>query len=333
MSTFNELYGRNIHYLVRASQKIPSMGILFKPIDVFSIRYNEALIALMMTVERNPTPRQIERGSVARLQDILNDMPTSLRKGTISWLVLEGEEEPSALIIHKGITAEDLTRLAQTRLSSLSFETALKQPSFLRFFAVMKHFTHMKEAYNQEREQAKTSTLAHSEPVAHYMSGEQADRRRRQSPPERFTVKEQASMLIKQPVETVFEAVSHLETCAPGEPRAAEESAQVNEVRLTSEGPLGVGTTFVQITTVRAIPSETRIEITEYEPLHAITFDYVQLSMQISYTFAPTADGTRVTETVARGGCFSLLASLIWGPEKKHRERSRLERVKEMLER
>jgi hypothetical protein len=199
MSTFNGLYGRNIHYLVRTGQKFPSMGMLFKPIDVFSIRDNEALIALMVTVERNPTPRQIERGRVAPLQDILNDMPTSLRKGTISWLVLEGEEDPSTLIIHKGITAEDLARLAQTRLSSLSFETALKQPSFLRFFAIMKHFTNMKEALNQEREQAKHSTLAHSEPVAHSMSGEQADRRRRQSPHERFTVKEQASMLISSP--------------------------------------------------------------------------------------------------------------------------------------
>jgi len=69
---------------------------------------DEKATTMMVIVAKNPTPREIESRRVIPLQEILNKMPTTLRSGFISWLILEGEEEPTTLIIHQGLSMEGL---------------------------------------------------------------------------------------------------------------------------------------------------------------------------------------------------------------------------------
>jgi len=123
-------------------------------------KHDETVIALMVIVEKDPTPRAVERGRVVPLQEVLNDIPLTLQDGTLSWLILAGVAEPSALIIHKGIAMEELSLFAETRLMEKAFDTPLK--SLFGFF-------HFQKSFEKARAQAKQSTLANSEPVANYM--------------------------------------------------------------------------------------------------------------------------------------------------------------------
>ncbi len=125
--------------------------------------HDETVIAMLIRVAKNPTPREIKRGEVVPLQEILHNIPTTLKSETISWLIVEGEEDPSCLIIHKELTMEELTRFGQQALQSKIYEKAFKNP--LNFSYTRTVRVRVAEA----NEQAKTSKLAHSEPVANYI--------------------------------------------------------------------------------------------------------------------------------------------------------------------
>ncbi len=168
MPTFDGLYTSTIHYLSRSGE-IPAYGILVKPINLFRMKDDETVMALMVIVAKNPSPQQIKHGWAVPLQDIFNDMPRTLRRGVISWLNLEGEEEPSTLVIHTGITKEELARFAWSRLMRIPLEKARQAPFLMRFITVLKLSTRSEEARARAREQAQRSTLGNSEPVAHYL--------------------------------------------------------------------------------------------------------------------------------------------------------------------
>jgi hypothetical protein len=164
MSSFNDLYASSIHYL-RRNGTTPAYGIR-KPNSLSLSKHDEMIIALMVIVAQNPSPREIERGKVVPLQEILDNMPTRLRDGMLSWLILEGEEVPSSLIIHTGISMEDLAIFAAMRLGSTAIEKMPKGPfSFFNSSKIKKVRNNIEEA----KQQAKKSTLANSEPIAHYM--------------------------------------------------------------------------------------------------------------------------------------------------------------------
>src|SRR5205823_5957566 len=150
----------SIHYL-HSNGKISGHRIS-KPISV-SFKHDETVIALMVVVAKKPTRRKIERRKAIPLQEVLNDMPTRLRSGTLSWLILEGEEVPSSLIIHTGISKEDLTLFATMRLVRIALEKTPKGPLiFLNFRGKIKKARNDIEV---AKEQAKKSTLANSEAV------------------------------------------------------------------------------------------------------------------------------------------------------------------------
>ncbi|MDQ6661931.1 MAG: hypothetical protein M3Z24_13340, partial [Chloroflexota bacterium] len=130
----------------------------------------EMVLALMLIVAKNPTRRAIARGQAVPLYKILNDMPTQLREGLISWLILEGEAEPSSLIIHTDIESHYLAMFARSRLIMLALEKVRKERlSFLNPFNSKRKLNETRNAIGQVREQAKQSRLANSEPVAWYL--------------------------------------------------------------------------------------------------------------------------------------------------------------------
>ncbi len=94
---------------------------------------------------------------------------------------------------------------------------------------------------------------------------------------------------INHPIEKVFARIANLDQSGGWEVHPEKEERVTYHVlglpihviqqlpglvtiQKTSAGPLGVGTTFVQITTQRGISTETLIEITEYKPPRVVTF-------------------------------------------------------------
>lgn len=163
MSSFNGLYVNRIHYLRRNGYGVGKLNS--RPSSLY--KHDETVIALMAVVARNPTAREIKRGKVVSLQEILKDMPTRLRDGMLSWLILEGEAEPSSLIIHTDIAKENITMFAMMRLGYMALEKRPKGPLiFLNFRSKIKE---IRNNIEEAKEQAKKSTLANSEPVARFL--------------------------------------------------------------------------------------------------------------------------------------------------------------------
>lgn len=73
----------------------------------------------------------------------------------------------------------------------------------------------------------------------------------------------------------------------------------ISETRKTSEGPVGVGSSFLQ---VRTVPehSEEALEVTEYEPdrRFAIRGDLGPFHGDVSYVLDPAQGGTIITNAV-----------------------------------
>jgi len=147
----------------------------------------------------------------------------------------------------------------------------------------------------------------------------------------------------------VFSYVSDLEQIRPYEQRKGVEHisyrlffipivwkvryAQVKERRQTSEGPLRVGTTFLQITTMPSgISFETALEITAYEPPSIIVLKRPIPPNEVIYVFEPVHGGTKLTKTVKiAGGCYTLTRPF-FAPLMKEQAKADLGWLKEILE-
>ena len=112
------------------------------------------------------------------------------------------------------------------------------------------------------------------------------------------------SIEINRPLEEVFAFVSNPENM----PRW---SSTGSEVKITSAGPIGVGTTYRSVVTILGRRIEVEVEITEYEPNRS----FAQKSksgpfpVESRTTFERVDGGTRVNSTsVAEPGGFFKLA-------------------------
>ena len=162
MPSFDGFYTRKIHSL-SLNGTIPTYGI--GELNHFPLTTrNESVTALMAIVAPPSSSRQFQPGKVISLQEILTSMPIQLRNGTLSWLILEGEEVPSSLIIHTGMSQEDLARFAEVKLGSMALEPLPKRVS--RILTQVKAFPNQREAI---KELARKSRLTNSEPVSSYM--------------------------------------------------------------------------------------------------------------------------------------------------------------------
>src|SRR5215469_12026572 len=136
MPSFHGLYVHsrgNIYFDLRSEGREP-FSCLCKPTALPIEMLDEKATTMMVIVQKNPTPREIESRRVIPLQELLNNMPTTLRSGFISWLIVEGEEEPTALVIHQGLSMEGLARLGRLRITGKAFATYVKSFDFFDFF-------------------------------------------------------------------------------------------------------------------------------------------------------------------------------------------------------
>ena len=113
MPSFDGLFVRNIS-LLSNERRTPSLPS--SPATLSFYKNDEDIIALMATVTSIQRPRERKRGRVVPLLEMLYNLPQTLRDGSISWLVLPGEEAPSTIVIHKDLTTENVIRLATSRI-------------------------------------------------------------------------------------------------------------------------------------------------------------------------------------------------------------------------
>jgi uncharacterized membrane protein len=97
-------------------------------------------------------------------------------------------------------------------------------------------------------------------------------------------------VVIDRPIEDVFAYVADFEN-------VAQWAGPVTEAKKTSEGPVGVGSTFIQVSRFLGRKAESTIEVTEYAPHKKISQKSSSgpILMETSYILEAVEDGTKVT--------------------------------------
>jgi carbon monoxide dehydrogenase subunit G len=97
------------------------------------------------------------------------------------------------------------------------------------------------------------------------------------------------SVEIDRPIEAVFKYTLH---------NVAEWSIVVVEDEVTSDGPVGVGTTFRSITEERGDRMEFSGKVTKHEPptAHSVFMTGKSFDLVVDYTFEAIDGGTRLTQ-------------------------------------
>ena len=136
------------------------------------------------------------------------------------------------------------------------------------------------------------------------------------------------NLIIDRPVEEVFAFVSNSENL----PRWRSTSL---EVKKTSEGPLGVGSTFKGRFTFLGRQFDGNLLVTAHEPNRVYVSKLAEgpFPIETGYTLTPIEEGTHVTFIVegAPGGFFKLAEPLVVSMAKRSYETD-LQNLKEMLE-
>jgi uncharacterized protein YndB with AHSA1/START domain len=106
-------------------------------------------------------------------------------------------------------------------------------------------------------------------------------------------IRAEHSRIIDRPIEDVFAFVGD-QTNTP------RWQAGLVEVRRTSDGPIGIGTTHTLVRTFMRRRMEADNEYLAYVPNELITFRTTTgpVRMEASYVFESTADGTRLTSRI-----------------------------------
>ena len=136
------------------------------------------------------------------------------------------------------------------------------------------------------------------------------------------------SLVINRPVEQVFAFKVNFEN-------DAQWSAASGQAQKTSEGPIGVGTTFRQVSSILGRQIENELEITEYEPNRKYTSRSKAgpFPFQARWIFEPVEGGTRVSVVIeAEPAGFFKLAEPILVSITKRQFQTDLENLKELME-
>ena len=339
MPSFDGLYVRNILLLGRDGSGTGSLG---SPAALAYHRDDEEIIALMAAATSTQRPQERERGRAAPLPEVLYNLPQTLRDGRISWLMLPGEEIPSTIVIHKNLTTEHLILLARWRLVHLDLEHRTRNrfsPSYLRGL----------RNSEQARELAADASLGNSEPIAPYL--EQAYPPQAVEPQRALSCT--ASIVINRPAETIFAYLSdpRHQLFAPGDSEGQGEEVthtyrffgipvtlkgrgpQVNETHQLTPGPIGLDTSFEQISPVHGRTQRSKLKIIEYEPPRIIAFTYSPTPLRFRMILTPASGNTILTMTITiRGsGCHPLIG-FFWASMAKQDLQNGLKRLKVSLE-
>jgi uncharacterized protein YndB with AHSA1/START domain len=118
----------------------------------------------------------------------------------------------------------------------------------------------------------------------------------------------ESSVVINRPLEEVFAFVTNPE-------KMTQWMAELVEVKQTSEGSVGVGTTFSAVAKPLGRRAESTQEVVEYEPngKFAIKSASGPVASQDEYTFESVAGDTKLTRVVEAemGGFFKLAEPLV----------------------
>lgn len=134
--------------------------------------------------------------------------------------------------------------------------------------------------------------------------------------------------VFKAPIEKVFEFMNSPEKEKLYRPELIESEK-------TSEGPLGVGTTFREVTEFMGRRIETTAETTEYvlNKVSALKTTSGPIMFSMRATFEPVAEGTRVALEAEGevGGFFKVAESVVMRMAKKQME-TQFENLRKLLE-
>jgi uncharacterized protein YndB with AHSA1/START domain len=138
----------------------------------------------------------------------------------------------------------------------------------------------------------------------------------------------EGSITINRPVEEVFAFLEDIENLA-------KWNEQAGQAEQTSQGPMGVGTTYRGSSEFMGRKMEWTSEITEYEPNRKVaqTLDLGPAEMAMSWVLEPVEGGTKFTiiSEGEMGGLAKLAGPLMDRTMKKQME-SNLTRLKGLLE-
>jgi uncharacterized protein YndB with AHSA1/START domain len=126
-------------------------------------------------------------------------------------------------------------------------------------------------------------------------------------------VRAEVSTTIKRPVEEVFAALSDAT-------KNQEWLSAVSETTKTSDGPIGVGTTYHSVGKFLGRRMESDVTYTEFEPNRRYVFETTTpFPMTAAFTFESVAGGTRVDQVVDAepGGFFKLAGPLLVAAAKR----------------
>jgi uncharacterized membrane protein len=140
--------------------------------------------------------------------------------------------------------------------------------------------------------------------------------------------KVEISTVINRPVEEVFAFAGNPEN----DPKWV---SAISEVMITSQRPIGVGTTYRTVRQALGRRIESEIEVTEYEPNRRIASEGISgpFPMESGVTFERVEGGTRVTfTTVAEPGGFYKLAESLFVRMLKRQFEADFANVKDLME-
>jgi len=140
-------------------------------------------------------------------------------------------------------------------------------------------------------------------------------------------LKVESTTVINRPVEEVFALLSNLENYP-------KWSSAFLEVQKTSEGPIGVGTTWRAVQKAFGQRLESEVEVTEYEPNRMWTQKgRSPFPVQVQATFEGVDGGTRVNLRLEGepGGFFRLAEPLLASMAKRNIEGD-LANLKDLME-
>jgi len=116
------------------------------------------------------------------------------------------------------------------------------------------------------------------------------------------------SVVINRPIEEVFAFVSDFE-------KSPQWMSELVEAKQTSEGPVGVGTTYTAVANPLGRRAESTQEVVEYELNRKFAYKSTSgpVASKDNYTFESVAGGTKVTRAIEAemGGFFKLAEPLV----------------------
>jgi uncharacterized membrane protein len=140
-------------------------------------------------------------------------------------------------------------------------------------------------------------------------------------------VKAELSTTIKRPVEEVFAVMSDLS-------KNPKWISAVNETTKTSDGPIGVGTTWHSVARFLGRRMESDTVCTEFEVDRTFTYEATTpFPLTAAFTFESVAGGTRVEQVVDAepGGFFKLAGPLLVAAAKRQFQND-LDNLRDLLE-